>query len=73
VQLTGQIMGVVMSYVLVRTGRSADGPTRLLLKIAGAPSRWIAPLLSAGDLVMARQQLLNLKRLAEQASTRSGA
>ncbi len=73
VQLTGQIMGVVMSYVLVPTGRSADGPTRLLLKIAGAPSRWIAPLLSAGDLVMARQQLLNLKRLAEQASTRSGA
>jgi hypothetical protein len=28
-------------------------------------SRWAAPWLSVGDLVMARRQLLNLKQLAE--------
>ncbi len=60
-QLTGRIMGAVMSYVLV-----ADGPnTRLLLKVATRLPRSIAPLLSVGDLVMARRQLLNLSRLAE--------
>ena len=72
VQLTGQIMGAVMSYVLVPVGRATDGSTRLLLKVAGAHGRWIAPLLSIGDLVMARRQLLNLKRLAEQSTTGSG-
>ena len=61
--MTGQIMGVVMSYVLVR-----DGPaTRLLLKVVMRRGRAIAPLLSFGDLIMARRQLLNLARLAEQA------
>jgi len=63
-QLTGQIMGAVMSYVLVPAGDS----TRLLLKIVVARGRWLAPLLSVGDLVMARRQLLNLKRLAEQST-----
>ena len=71
-QLTGEIMGAVMSYVLVPVGRPAHGPTRLLLKVAGAHDRRIAPLLSIGDLVMARRQLLNLKRLAEQSTTGSG-
>jgi hypothetical protein len=70
VQLTGEIMGAVMSYVLAPTGKHTGGPTRLLLKVIGAHDRWIAPLLSIGDLVMARRQLLNLKRLAEQSATR---
>ena len=69
VQLTAAIMGAVMSYVLVPTGGAADGPTRLLLKVAGTPGRWLAPLLSVGDLVMARRQLLNLKGLAERSAT----
>lgn len=66
--LTGRIMGAVMSYVLV----PADGSTRLLLKIVLPRRRWLAPFLSLGDLVMARRQLLNLKRLAEQATAQSG-
>ena len=61
-QLTGRIAGAVMSYVLVPKGDS----TRLLLKIVMAKGRWLAPLISVGDLVMARRQLLNLMRLAEQ-------
>lgn len=60
-QLTGWIAGAVMSYVLVPDGNS----TRLLLKVVTAKGRWIAPLVSVGDLVMARRQLLNLKQLAE--------
>jgi hypothetical protein len=61
-QLTGSIMGAVLSYVLVPAG----GSTRLLLKIVAAGGRLWAPLLSVGDLVMARRQLLNLRQLAEQ-------
>lgn len=61
VQFTGQILGAVMSYVLVPNA----GSTRLLLKIVMARGRLLAPLVSAGDLVMARRQLLNLKHLAE--------
>jgi hypothetical protein len=61
-QLTGTIMGALMSYVLVP---QRDGTTRLLLKVVMRTPRWAAPALSAGDLVMARRQLLNLKRLAE--------
>ncbi len=68
VQLTGQIMGALMSYVLVPQGGSTEA-TRLLLKVVGSTNRWIAPLLSTGDLLMARRQLLNLKRLAERGST----
>jgi hypothetical protein len=60
-QLTGQIVGAVMSYVLV----PKDGETRLLLKVVLAKGRLLAPLVSLGDLVMARRQLLNLKELAE--------
>jgi hypothetical protein len=61
-QLTATIMGAFMSYVLVPQD---DGTTRLLLKVAARTSRWAAPALSVGDLVMARRQLLNFKRLAE--------
>ena len=60
-QLTGRIMGAVMSYVLVPVGST----TRLLLKLVTSGGRVTAPLLSVGDLVMARRQLLNLARLAE--------
>lgn len=61
VHLTAEVMGAVMSYVLDPEGDR----TRLLLKVVTARHRWAAPLLSVGDLVMARRQLLNLKELAE--------
>jgi hypothetical protein len=64
-QLTARIMGAFMSYVLVPVD---DEQTRLLLKIVTAGGRTIAPLLSLGDLVMARRQLLNLAALAERRS-----
>jgi hypothetical protein len=68
-QLTGWIAGALMSYVLLRQAHT----TRLLLKVVTARGRLIAPLLSVGDLVMARRQLLNLKQVAEQsASVRAG-
>ena len=60
-QITGRIAGAVMSYVLAPEGDE----TRLLLKVVTARGRWIAPLVSVGDFVMARRQLLNLKELAE--------
>lgn len=60
-QLTAQIMGTVMSYVL----EPRDGSTRLLLKLVAGKRRVTTPLLCLGDLVMARRQLLNLARLAE--------
>lgn len=61
--LTGTIMGAVMSYVLVPVDDGVQ--TRLLLKIVTSGGRLIAPLLSVGDLIMARRQLLNLAWLAE--------
>lgn len=61
-QLTGTIMGAYMSYVLVPRD---PGATRLLLKVVMATTPLRAAVLSVGDLVMARRQLLNLKRLAE--------
>jgi hypothetical protein len=61
--LTGTIMGAVVSYVLVPID---DLPyTRLLMKLVTAGPRMIAPLLSVGDLIMARRQMLNLAALAE--------
>jgi hypothetical protein len=63
--LTGEIMGAVMSYVLVSEGSQ----TRLLLKLVTRRGRAIAPLVSLGDLVMSRRQLLNFARLAEQTPT----
>ena len=61
-QLTGTIMGAFMSYVLVPREHET---TRLLLKVVMQTTRWAAVGLSAGDLIMARRQLLNLKHLAE--------
>lgn len=61
-QLTGEIMGAHLSYVLAPRGKDT---TRLLLKIVMRTNRLLALGLSIGDLVMARRQLLNLKRLAE--------
>ncbi|MBO0676166.1 polyketide cyclase [Mycolicibacterium sp. S2-37] len=63
-QLTGRLAGAVMSYVL----EPESDRSRLLLKInvPAAPFAGpLLPLLSLADLVMARRQLLNLKRLAE--------
>lgn len=62
VQLTGTVMGAVMSYVL-----APDSPntTRLLLKLVLAGGRMRARLLCVGDLVMARKQLRTLAELAE--------
>ncbi|MEO8851664.1 MAG: SRPBCC family protein [Allobranchiibius sp.] len=60
-QVTARILASVMSYVVVPQG--AD--SRLLMKIVMGKGRIFAPLVSAGDLVMARRQLLNLKALAE--------
>ncbi len=59
--LTAQIMGTVMSYVLVPD----SARTRLLLKLVARTRHPLTPLLSLGDLIMARRQLLNLARLAE--------
>jgi hypothetical protein len=61
-ELTGTIMGAFMSYVLVPQDRDS---TRLLLKVVMRTTRVKALGLSVGDLIMARRQLLNLKRLAE--------
>ncbi len=60
-QLTATIMGAVMSYLLVPEGSA----TRLLLKIVMARPRWYTSALALGDWPMARRQLTNLKRLAE--------
>lgn len=65
-QLTATIMGTVMSYVLVPAEQ--PGRTRLLLKIVARRIGRLAPLLSLGDLIMARRQLLNLAALAESAA-----
>ncbi len=68
-QITGVIMGAVMSYVLVAVD---DGlRTRLLLKIVTSSGRLYAPLLSVGDLIMSRRQLLNLATLAEATAAKS--
>jgi hypothetical protein len=58
-------MGTVMSYVLVPEGAT----TRLLLKLVIHRRRASTPLLTLGDLVMARRQLLNLAELAEQSAS----
>jgi hypothetical protein len=60
--LTARIMGAVMTYRLTATTPSE---TRLVLKVVGAMAVPLAAAASVGDLVMARRQLLNLKRNAE--------
>jgi hypothetical protein len=65
-QLTGRIAGTVISYLLEE--RSDGRATRLLMKITSDLPRPLAPVLSVGDLVMARRQLLNWKQLAERNS-----
>jgi hypothetical protein len=65
--LTGTIMGAFLSYVLVPHDHDT---TRLLLKVVVETNRWAAPVLSVGDLVMARRQLLNFKHLAESCQPR---
>jgi hypothetical protein len=64
VHLTGRIMNATMTYELVPP---ADGTTRLILKIVAPGPSFAANLLCLGDLVMARRQLLNFKKLAEAA------
>jgi hypothetical protein len=66
--LTAKIKGVVMSYVLVPYGSN----TRLLLKIVASLGGFAGQLLSMGDLIMARRQLLNLARFAEQTPLAGG-
>ncbi|WP_433360463.1 polyketide cyclase [Actinoplanes sp. CA-142083] len=61
-QLTATIMGAYLSYALVPEGSAA---TRLILKVVMRTNRVAAFCLNLGDLVMARRQLLNFKRLAE--------
>ncbi|NHO79860.1 SRPBCC family protein [Micromonospora sp. CMU55-4] len=61
--LTASIMDAVLSYVLVPDGGNT---TRLLLKVVMRTNPVIALGGCLGDLVMARRQLLNLKRLAEE-------
>jgi hypothetical protein len=68
-QLTGSIGSAFMSYVLVP---QQPDVTRLLLKLVVRTSRWAALGLSAGDLIMARRQLLNLKQLAEHHQHQTG-
>jgi len=60
-QLTARLAHVVMTYWLEPEGDT----TRLILKLVSDKGRLTAPLLSLGDLVMARRQLLNFARLAE--------
>jgi hypothetical protein len=67
-QLTATIMGAFMSYVLLPED---SGTTRLLLKVVMRTNRWTAVALSIGDLIMARRQLLNMKKLAEHQHTPS--
>jgi hypothetical protein len=62
---------VAISYVVMRGG---PGASRLVVKVVMVPLRGVAGavlrrLLPAGDLVMMRRQLLNLKALAEASAT----
>jgi len=60
-ELTATIMGAHLSYAVLPEAAGV----RLVLKVVATTSSWLAPALSVGDLVMARKQLLTLKRLAE--------
>src|SRR6478736_1997903 len=60
-ELTATIMGAHLSYAVLPQDRGV----RLVLKVVARTSRWLAPALSVGDLLMARKQLLTLKELSE--------
>jgi len=60
--LTGRILGVTMTYRLRPVDTST---TRLTMKATGTLARGLNTVVSLGDLLMARRQLLNLKHLAE--------
>ena len=62
VHYTAQVLGAFLTYELISVD---ERTTRLVLKFVLKGSRWLAPFISVGDLVMARRQLLNLKDLAE--------
>jgi hypothetical protein len=66
-ELTGRIAGTVISYILEPQTKTR---TRLLMKLVGRNGPFVAPLLSVGDLVMARRQLLNIKGLGERSARR---
>lgn len=68
-ELTGRILGAVMSY---RVEALAPGRSRLLLKIVMPRWRALAPAVAVGDLVMARKQLLTWKALAEREQIERG-
>ena len=61
-ELTVSLLGAVMTYRL--TARP-EGGSRLVFVMCAGGRRPFLDLLSAGDLVMARRQLLTLKELAE--------
>ncbi|HEY2600609.1 MAG TPA: hypothetical protein VGI67_03560 [Thermoleophilaceae bacterium] len=68
----GRLLGhVALTYAVFER---EHGKSRLVLRIAWGPPRvpFARELLSAGDLVMARRQLLNLKRLAERGGDGDG-
>ncbi|GAA2078314.1 hypothetical protein GCM10009821_17670 [Aeromicrobium halocynthiae] len=62
-ELTVSLIGAVMTYPLTERPR---GGSRLVFVMLARGRRPLLDLLSAGDLVMARRQLLTLKELAEE-------
>ncbi len=60
--LTGFVLGAHLTY---RVEPAPGETTRLLLKVVMETSRPVAALVTLGDLVMARRQLLTWKSLAE--------
>ena len=62
-ELTVSLIGAVMTYRLTERPR---GGSRLVFVMLARGRRPLLDLLSAGDLVMARRQLLTLKELAEE-------
>lgn len=62
-ELTVSLLGAVLTY---RLTERPDGGSRLVFVMLARGRRPFLDLLSAGDLVMARRQLLTLKELAEQ-------
>jgi hypothetical protein len=72
IESRGLLGHVVATYLVTER---PEGGSRLVLRFAWRPPRLplARPLLSIGDLVMARRQLLNLKALAERSAHGAGA